>query len=73
MDAAQELTSNGHCISLVSLRGKGIYASDESPDAMTAILNTLAVMLDDGSGKQSSEKKNGKNSLIKPFQVVGIF
>jgi len=42
-------------LALVNPRGKGIYATDESPDVMTAILNAV---VDDGSEKQISEEEN---------------
>ncbi|KAF8798800.1 aldolase [Phlegmacium glaucopus] len=50
---AQELMATA--LALVNPRGKGIYASDESPDVMTAILNTVVA---DGSEKQVNEEEN---------------
>ena len=66
---AQELMTTA--LALVNPRGKGIYASDESPDVMTAILNTVK---DDGNEEQtfSAEEDKEKRKKWKEFAYDAI-
>ena len=58
-------------LALVNPRGKGIYASDESPDVMTAILNTVK---DDVNEEQtfSAEEDKEKRKKWKEFAYDAI-
>jgi hypothetical protein len=67
---AQELTATA--LALVNPRGKGIYDSDESPDAMTAILNTLAVVDDDDENQFCETNDKEKRRKWKEFAYKAI-